>query len=72
MQEKLYLIGFEKNGIKIELYLDEENKEYIVRGCDPEFGYEMAFNISILKQVDKILDDISDKMIDDIKISRGA
>ena len=71
MQENLYLIGFEKSGIKFELYLNEQNQEYIVRGCDPEHGYEMGLKLGHIKTIDKMLDDMVEKIVEDIKISRG-
>ena len=42
MQENLYLIGFEKEGIKFELYLNEDKNEYVIRCCESENGYEMG------------------------------
>jgi hypothetical protein len=73
MQENLYLIGFEKEGIKFELYLNEDKNEYVIRCYESENGYEMGFKVEDIKKwhLGKLLDDIVEKMIDDMKIFKG-
>ena len=71
MEENIYIIGFDKQDIHFELYFSKDNNEYILRACDPEFGYESALKQEYIFKVEKMLDDMVLKMIDDINIFKG-
>ena len=71
MEERQYIIGFNKDSEKFELYRESEDTRYAIRICDDECGFEMLVGDQELKQIPHILDSIQDEMIKEIKILRG-
>jgi len=69
-KDKEYVCGFYKDDIKIEIYR-KEYMGYIVRGYDEKFGYEIEVTHHEMQYFDKLIDNMLEKIIEDIKEARN-